>query len=42
MSIFKTVNHEKISSTELSLPMYYGMTEEEVSFVIDSINEFVA
>ena len=33
---------EKISSTELSLPMYYGMTEEEVSFVIDSINEFVA
>ncbi len=31
---------EKISSTELSLPMYYGMTEEEVSFVIDTINSF--
>ena len=31
---------EEISSTELSIPMYYGMTNEEVQFVIDSINEF--
>ena len=31
---------EEISATELSLPMYYGMTEEEVQYVIDSINEF--
>ena len=31
---------EEISETELSLPMYYGMTEEETSFVIDAINEF--
>ena len=31
---------EEISATELSLPMYYGMTEEEISFVIDSVNEF--
>ena len=31
---------EKISSTELSLPMYYGMTDEEVNYVIDAINEF--
>lgn len=31
---------EEISATELSLPMYYGMTDEEVQFVIDSINEF--
>jgi len=31
---------EEISKTELSIPMYYGMTEEEISFVIDRINEF--
>ncbi len=31
---------EEISKTELSLPMYYGMTEEEIQYVIDYINEF--
>lgn len=31
---------EEISKTELSLPMYYGMTDEEIEFVIDSINSF--
>ena len=31
---------EEISKTELSLPMYYGMTEEEVSYVIDAVNAF--
>ena len=31
---------EKISSTELSIPMYYGMTDNEVQYVIDAINEF--
>lgn len=31
---------EEISETELSIPMYYGMTEEEIKFVIDAINEF--
>ncbi len=31
---------EEISKTELSLPMYYGMTDDEVSHVIDKINEF--
>ncbi|MBO4395443.1 MAG: DegT/DnrJ/EryC1/StrS family aminotransferase [Eubacterium sp.] len=31
---------EEISATELSLPMYYGMTDEEVQYVIDRINEF--
>ena len=31
---------EEISKTELSLPMYYGMTEEEIQYVIDCINEF--
>ena len=31
---------EEISRTELSLPMYYGMTEEEIDYVIDAINRF--
>lgn len=31
---------EEISATELSIPMYYGMTDEEISYVIDSINNF--
>ncbi len=31
---------EEISATELSLPMFYGMTDEQVRYVIDAINEF--
>ena len=31
---------EEISRTELSLPMFYGMTDEEVQLVIEKINEF--
>ncbi len=31
---------EKISRTVLSIPMYYGMTDEEVNYVIDMINNF--
>ena len=31
---------EEISSTELSIPMYYGMTDEEMQYVIDKVNEF--
>lgn len=31
---------EEISETQLSIPMYYGMSEEEIQYVIDSINEF--
>lgn len=31
---------EEISRTELSIPMYYGMTDEEVQYVINAINEF--
>ena len=31
---------EKISETELSIPMYYGMTEEQVRYVIDAVNGF--
>ena len=31
---------EEISRTELSLPMYYGMTEREVQYVNDKVNEF--
>lgn len=31
---------EEISETELSLPMFYGMTEEQIEFVIDCINKY--
>ena len=31
---------EEISETELSLPLYYGMTDEECGYVIDKVNEF--
>lgn len=31
---------EEISRTELSLPMYYGMTDDEIQCVIDRVNEF--
>ena len=31
---------EQISATELSLPLYYGMTDEQIRFVIDSVNSF--
>lgn len=31
---------EEISRTELSLPMYYGMTDEEIDYVINAVNEF--
>lgn len=31
---------EEISSTELSIPMYYGMTEEEINYVVETINGF--
>ena len=33
---------EKISRCELSIPLYYGMTEEEVQYVIDALNEYRA
>ena len=31
---------EEISSHELSIPMYYGMSDEDVSYIIDLINKF--
>ena len=31
---------EEISATELSIPMYYGMTDEQIQYVIGCINEF--
>jgi len=31
---------EEISRTVLSIPMYYGLTDDQVSFVIDKINQF--
>lgn len=31
---------EEISATELSIPMYYGMTDEEIQYIIDKVNAF--
>ncbi len=31
---------EEISNTELSIPMYYGMIDEEIQYIIDTINLF--
>ena len=31
---------EEISNTELSIPMYYGMTDQQVLYIINAINEF--
>ncbi len=31
---------EEISETELSLPLYYGMTDDEISCVINALNKF--
>ena len=31
---------EEISKTVLSLPMYYGMKDEDVTFVINAVNQF--
>lgn len=30
----------KIAASELSIPMFIGMTDEEISYVIDALNEF--
>ncbi len=32
---------EEISRTVLSLPLYYGMTEDEITYVINSVNAFL-
>ncbi len=31
---------EEISKTELSLPMYYGMKEEDIDYIVDMLNLF--
>lgn len=31
---------ELISKTELSLPLYYGISDEQIQYVIDAINDF--
>lgn len=31
---------ELIATQQLSIPMYYGMTDEEVNYVIDTLNKF--
>ena len=32
---------EEISSTELSLPMFYGMTDNEIGYVVSTINKWL-
>lgn len=31
---------EEISETELSIPIYYGMTDEEIAYVVEALNSF--
>ena len=31
---------EEISRTQLSIPMYYGMTDDEISYVVEALNAF--
>ncbi len=31
---------EEISATQLSIPMYYGMSDAEIDYVIDAVNSF--
>ncbi len=31
---------EEISDTELSIPLYYGMSDAEIDYVIQTINSF--
>ena len=31
---------EEVSGTELSIPMYYGMRDEEIQYVAEKINEW--
>ena len=31
---------EEISATELSLPLYYGMTDKEIDYVVKILNCF--
>lgn len=31
---------KKIANQELSLPMYYGMTDNEVDYIVDAINNY--
>ncbi len=31
---------EEISTTELSLPLFYGMTDNQIDYVVKIINEY--
>ena len=31
---------EEISDTEISIPMYYGISDEEMNYMIDIINQY--
>ena len=31
---------EEISATELSIPLYYGMTDNQIAYVVETLNRF--
>ncbi len=31
---------EEISDTEISIPMYYGISDEEINYIINIINQY--
>ncbi len=31
---------EKISKTQLSVPLYYGMEEDKIDYVVDMLNAY--
>ena len=31
---------EEISATELSLPMYYGMAQDDINYVVNTVNNY--
>ncbi|MBE6880779.1 MAG: DegT/DnrJ/EryC1/StrS family aminotransferase [Ruminococcaceae bacterium] len=33
-------NAEKISSCELSIPLYYGLSDEEIEYIVEALNSF--
>jgi len=40
MSVGELPIAEEISKTEISIPMYYGMTDEQIDYVIDVVNKY--
>lgn len=39
-NLFKLPIAERIANEELSLPMYYGMTDNEIDYIVETINKY--